>query len=98
MSARYPCPVQTAPKVGTIGDLLRERRALYLCCGNVRSVRSAAVDLAAPAGKEGAELSLQRLIEWAVCRRLDDGLKAWTQYWQLLGERRMTGVSAERAA
>ena len=60
--------MKTAPRVGTIGDLLHERRALYLCCENHRCVRSAAVDLTALAGKEGTDLPLQRLIERAVCR------------------------------
>ena len=31
-------------------------------------------------------------------QRLDDGLKAWNRYWQLLGERGTKGLSAGRAA
>jgi hypothetical protein len=58
-----------APRVGSIGDLLRERRSLYLCCQNYRCTHSAKVDLPALVRERGASYPLQRALERARCLR-----------------------------
>jgi hypothetical protein len=56
-----------APRVGTIGDLQRERRSLSLCCQNHRCAHSAKVDLAELVRERGASYPLQRALERARC-------------------------------
>jgi hypothetical protein len=54
-------------KVGTIGDMIRQHRRLYLACGSCGHI--AEVDLDSLVLARGEGFTLQRLVELGRCQR-----------------------------
>ena len=64
---RYPRPMgkDLALRVGTIGDLVKGRRTIYMSCE--KCGHQAEVDPAAVAGAHGENVPLQRFLERSYC-------------------------------